>query len=243
VVILSSLLPGALLAAGERDMLRELLSHSLFGAALDDEAVRGGVASFSKGLYGWSTSDGHCCSTLDTTLLVVRGLSALLEEESSDASRAALREWLPPPAELLRIAELECVWRACGCGSAHPALLCARLHGERLGGLEAAAEVAEGVLRIEQFNPLLRTEAYRLLGGAHATLGQRAAACEAAERAVAEAAKARYTWLEMVSVADLLRWSGASEVEKVRSRLRAVAGRLDASADEELVGVVGEGVL
>jgi hypothetical protein len=149
---------------------------------------------------------------------VVRGLSALLEEDSSDATRDALQEWLPPPAELLRIAELECAWRANGGGSAHPALLCARLHGERLGGWEATAEVAEGVLRIEQFNPWLRTEACRLLGCAHAALGQRAVACESAERAVAEAAKARYAWLEMVSLADLLRWSEASEAEGVRAR-------------------------
>jgi hypothetical protein len=157
---------------------------------------------------------------LDTFLLIMRGLAALLQEDSSDASRAALREWLPPLAELLRIAELECSWRAMGCGSgAHPALLCARLHSERLGGWEAAAEVAEGVLRLEQFNPLLRTEACRLLGCAHAALGQRAAACEAAERAVAEAGKARYAWLvEMVSLADLLRWSQTSEAEGVRSR-------------------------
>jgi hypothetical protein len=231
-----------LLASGELGMLRELLSHSLIGAALDDEAVRSGLASFWHSTYGWTTSDGHCCGTANTFLLIVRGLTALVEEESNDARRSALREWLPPPAELLRITEYECFWRACGCGAAHPALLCARLHGERLGGWEAAVEVAEGVLRIEQFNPLLRTEACRLLGCAQAALGQRVAACEAAEGAAAEAAKARYAWLETTSLADLLRWSEGSEAEGVRSRVRAVAGRLVASADD-LVGVVGEGVL
>ena len=41
-------------------------------------------------------------------------------------------------------------------------------------------EVAEGVLRIEAFNPLLRTEAWRLLGRARAELGERAAAWEGA---------------------------------------------------------------
>ena len=48
----------------------------------------------------------------------------------------------------------------------HPALLCARLHGERLGDWAAAAEVAEGVLATEAFNPVVRTEALRLLARA-----------------------------------------------------------------------------
>ena len=36
--------------------------------------------------------------------------------------------------------------------------------GERLGDWAVAVEVAESVLSIERFNPLLRTEAHRLLG-------------------------------------------------------------------------------
>ena len=34
-------------------------------------------------------------------------MKALLEEENTNASRNALRSWLPPPAELLRIAEYD----------------------------------------------------------------------------------------------------------------------------------------
>ena len=34
------------------------------------------------------------------------------------------------------------------------------LRGERLGEWEAVVEVAKGVLDIEQFNPMLRTEAW-----------------------------------------------------------------------------------
>ncbi len=231
----------SLLLAGELGMLRDFLAHSLVGAAVDDEAVRAGVASYWKGAFGaWKVDDGHCLHTLETWLLIVRGLMALLEDV--DASRAALQAWLPPPAELLRMSEFECGWRALGCGAVHPALLCARLHGERLSKWDAAAEVAEGVLRIELFQPMVRTEAYRLLGCAHAALGRRTAACEAAERAATEAAKARYAWLELLSLVDLLRWSEAPEVEGVRNRVRSVAGRLAASA-EQLAEVVGEGVL
>jgi hypothetical protein len=46
----------------------------------------------------------------------------------------------------------------------------------------------------------------------------------------------------MSSLSDLLRWSEASEAERVRARVRAVAGRLAASAGE-LAAFVGEGVL
>ena len=84
---------------------------------------------------------------------------------------------LPPPAELLRVAEYECDWR--GQTMLHPAILCAQLYGERLGEWQVAVEVMEGLLQIEAFNPYLRCEAYRLLGRARAALGQRAAACEA----------------------------------------------------------------
>ena len=100
-----------------------------------------------------------------------------------------------------------------------PPSLLSLLRGERLGGWEAAIEVVEGVLRIEQFNALVRTEAYRLLGRAHHALGDGAAACEAGEKAVAEAARAKYAWLEMMALRDMLSWCAASEVEALRSRL------------------------
>ena len=67
---------------------------------------------------------------------------------------------------------------------------------------------------------------------ASAALGRHAAACEAAERAAAEAAGARYVWLEMLALGDLLDWCEAGAKESVRLRLRAVAGRLEASAEE-----------
>ena len=102
--------------------------------------------------------------------------------------------------------------------------------------------MAEGVLHIEHFQTLLRTEELRLLGRAHAELGDNAAACEVTERAVAEAVGAKYIWLQMLSLRDLLRWCTAGEVEGVRARLRAVVGQLAASA-EEVASVLGEGVM
>ena len=231
-----------LLAANEHDLLRKFLADSLVGMALTDNAVRAGVASYWLGAFGsWRTNDGHCGSNEKSWLLLVRGLTSLLEDDT-EASRAALREWLPPPAELLRIAEFECFWRATNCGAAHPSLLCARLYGERLGNWQTTAEVAEGVLQIEEFNPLLRCEAYRLLGRSRAELGQHKKACEAAEAAAAEAATAKYVWLEMLALRDLLRWCEASQAERERQRVNAVVARMAASP-EELVGVLGEGVL
>merc|ERR1711938_386293 len=114
------------------------------------------------------------------------------------------------------------VWRACGGGEAHPSLLLARLRGERLGEWRATAEAADGVLAIEAFNALLRTEAYRLLGRARHALGEGGAACEAAEAAAAEAAAGRYVWLQLLSLRDLLLWGEAGAAESVRSRLLCV---------------------
>ena len=231
-------LVAALLAADELDLLRELLTDTLMTDALTDEATRAGIAVFWRTWGDWKTEDGHRHSCLDTWLLVVRGLLALLEE-NTDASRATLQGWLPPPAELLRIAEYECMWRAHNLGANHPALLCARLYGERLASWDVAAEVAEGVLAIEEFQPLLRIEAFRLLGRARSELGDRAAACDAAERACVEAVRAKYVWLEMRSLNDLLQWCTESdEAESVQLRLQEVVGRM-AVSKEELAGVLG----
>ena len=76
-------------------------------------------------------------------------------------------------------------------------------------------------------------EAYRLLGRAHHALGARAAACEAADKAAAEAATARYVWLEFMSLRDLLRWSEAgAQAEGVCERIHGVARRLVVSQTE-----------
>ena len=153
----------------------------------------------------------------------------MVEEEQNDASRAALREWLPSAAELLHITEYEVTWRAQPTGACHPALLLAQLHGERLGAWALTEEVAQGVLQIEEFAAPTRVEAHRLLGRARAALGRREAACEAAEAAVAEAAAARYVWLEMLSLRDLLAWSDAEAAARnARSRLARAARRVKA---------------
>ena len=117
---------------GELDLLREFCQHSLF--AQDDEHGRA-VAAHS---IAWiesiqpKTDDGHSYWTSEAYHLGCRCLRALLEEPT-DASRAALQEWLPPAAELLRITEHEKYWLASPLGQGHPALLCALLHGARLG--------------------------------------------------------------------------------------------------------------
>lgn len=165
----------------------------------DEELLKGQVAAFWVSFGSWRSEDGHCHSTEATYLLLMRALTAQLEE-ATEVADAALRAWLPKPAELLQIAEYECVWRAANAGS-HPSIICAALHGERLGDWDAAGEVAAGVLLIEAYNPLLRIQAYRLLARAMAEREERAAACEASERAAAEAARARYVWFEIS-----LRW-------------------------------------
>ena len=203
-------LPAALLAAGHHDALRQFLANSIAGAALNDAFIRAGVSSFWVGAYSsWKSEDGHHLCTCDTWLLILHGLVALLDDH---VDTDALRAWLPSAAELLYITEYECLWRALGSGQAHPALLCARLHGEKLGDWALTAQVVQGVLKIEQFNPLLRVEAHRLLGRAYSALGQSAAACEQAAAAVAEAEGARYVWLEQLASRDEVNWREAGSL-------------------------------
>ena len=81
-----------LLAANENDVLRKFLANSLVGMALTDDPVRKGIATLwsGSGFTSWKTDDGHYHSSHDAWLLMVRGLSALVEEDT-EASRAALR--------------------------------------------------------------------------------------------------------------------------------------------------------
>ena len=116
------------------------------------------------------------------------------------------------------------------CKFLHSGLL--HLYGERLNDWDTAIVLAEGALAIEQFHPLLRIEAHRLLGRAHAAQGRAGMARKAAERAADEAADARYAWLEAMSLGDALKWCGASEAQDIRKRLRSVAARLSASLKE-----------
>ena len=172
--VISTFLTNALVSAGDLDGLRDFLAHSMTGAALTDEAVKDGVATYWASSFGsWQSDDGHCYSTLATWLLVQRGLAALVDGDT-DETRAALRQWLPSAAELLRVTDLEVAWRSNPWSANHPAILLGRLHGERLGQWATTVEITEGVLAIERFNPLLRAEAHRLLGRAHMALGERA---------------------------------------------------------------------
>ena len=108
-------------------------------------------------------------------------------------------------------------------------ILFAKLHGERLGDWAAAIEVAEGVLGLEQFQPLLRAEAHRLLGRAHAALGNKAEAKGAVERALPEFKAGQYVWLERMALRDLERVCEAAEAKEVQARLQGVEERMSAS--------------
>ena len=221
----SYLLVATPLAAGALDLLGELMDKtSLLGSILTDEDMHAGVQSFWKGGFGgsWKTADGHHHSTYETWMMNLKSYVALVEEDT-DASRAALSEWLPGPSKLLQICEFECVWRGHTIGANHPALLMARLHGERLGNWAVAVETAEGVLRIELFNPLIRVEAQLLLARAHIALEQYRAAHEAAEGAASEAKTARYVWHEMLALREMLRSCEADEAQKIKVRLAEVA--------------------
>jgi hypothetical protein len=162
-------------------------------------------------------------------------------EENTEASRVALRKWLPPLAELLHIAEFEIAFRSQAFGSCHPSLLCAMLHGERLGAWDVAEAVASKLLEVEEFNPLCRVEAGRLLCRARASLGRREGACEAALCAADEAARTGCRWLEMLALRDWVRYGGDGVGGSVWCRLEGVMRQL-AATSEELMSVLGEDI-
>ena len=122
------------------------------------------------------------------------------------------------------------VWDIFPFGMAHPALMCAALYG-RLGEWAMSVEILEGVLAAV-INPCVHVEALRQLGQCRAATGERGAACDAAERAVAEAGRAGYAWLEMRALRDLRGWCEPAEAAAVCVRLDEVVGRLAATPAE-----------
>ena len=97
------------------------------------------------------------------------------------------------------------------------------------------------MLELTPFNRLVRVEALRLLARCHDAAGKRAAACEALERAVGDARRAGYVWMELVVLLDLLAHvdEGAA-ADDVRARLRRCSGAMRATP-AELATVVGGG--
>ena len=222
--------------------LRDHMSTTMLPLVLSNPSVAATFrVHFEDGYGAWRSERGERYASMEAYELMLRAMQALPEEQDTDEKRAALRAWLPPPSALLSMAELECTWRAEA--SAHPVLLAALLYGERLGEWSITAEVVAAVLRFEPFAPLLRTEAFRLLGRAHAALGDRAAACEHAESAAYEAAKAGYRWLEMLALRDLcLAWDEGSDKAAAATRLRGVVAQL-VTAPDELAVVLGKELL
>ena len=89
----------------------------------------------------------------------MRGLAAYLEASPDDF---ALRAWLPTTIVLKSFADLF-YYESLPFGAGHPALLCATLHGERLGDWEVGIEVSDHLLA-RSHNPLNRVAAHRLRG-------------------------------------------------------------------------------
>ena len=217
---------------------------SIVQSVVGDAAAKAGVAGFWRQWGAWA-HDGHVHSTQASWTLILRGVAASLEAGTGAAGLAGLRAWLPPLDELLAIAEHEDAFRTHAYAAVHPALLCAALHGERLGDWSVAVAVATRLVQLEPFNPLLRTEALRLLCKAQRHLREYGAACDAAERAASDAAHAGCHWLEMLALRDLLRCRrladrgrGAEEAALWSQLVRCVE-RLRATP-EELAPLMGE---
>lgn len=223
---------GALLSVEDFETLRSFIADSLFGELLVNEQVRKGIAMFWVGGFTeWTAESGHCHTTWRTWYRMLRGIMVLIGEDTVQ-QREDLRTWIPQVEELVHLTEHELAFRGHGFGIGHPALLFARLHGERLDNWNVAIEVCSAVLEIEEFQPFLRTEACRLLGLAHAKLGHRHEACDAAERALIEARKGRYMWLQVRSLHDLLQWCDPTASAEVASRLAAEEAQLSAPQTE-----------
>ena len=218
-----------MLAANELQLLREMLPHTLSFIALSDAES----AADWKEIWDnfpplqWTTPVGYYHFSRANWSVQARALHTLLEP-TIDA--AAVRAWLPSIDELTRICTFELGWDLNIIGAAHPALLCSALYG-RLGDWATATAACEAVLKVA-LNPFVRTEAHRLLGRCHAATGARTAACEAAESAVAEAARAGYAWMEMRALRELRDWVEPGAAPAVHARLDEAVARLAATPAE-----------
>jgi len=222
----------ALLLVDDRCRLGTLLNESLLGQAAKDEKTLQAISKIFEGPFGtWRTESGYRHGSMQSLSYVLRGLVALAEPNTEE-SRAALVKWLPAPVELTRIAVYDCAFRGHSFGSSHPSLICARLYGEILGYWDTTLQVINSVLQVESHNALLRTEAYRLAGTAYDMIGNRKAAYNAAQNALKEAARARYAWLEMLAIREMLRYCDAQDSVSIRSQLAAVDERISATKQE-----------
>ena len=149
------IMPSGLLAAGEIELLREWFEVSMEGIALTDAPTCAALRDLlcngeNKQLFGgglpWEAVSAR-----------MRGLAAYLEASPDDF---ALRAWLPTTIVLKSYAEIF-YYESLPFGAGHPALLCATLHGERLGDWEVGIEVAEALLAKSR-NPINRVAAHQL---------------------------------------------------------------------------------
>ena len=214
---------GAMMAADEMDMLRERMEHLSLEAALADPQIRASYFG-DETSYKWKRADGHRLFSLETFELSARALSEVLRGDGGRADE--LRAWLPTPQELIYTAEHEWWLSSCMIGAAHPALLCAKLYGERLEAWAQVEEIVQGVLAIEawRMDPLARIEAMRLLARCHAARKEMPLATEALEAAALEAKAVGNVWMEAVVLRDMLGWAAHAQAdsEPVRARLAAV---------------------
>ena len=233
-------IPFGLLAAGEMGLLKDYLANSFVGLALTCADVSRAMSGFFE-KNSWKSETGHVHSTLASWMLMMQALEAMTLPEDAEPSRTALRTWLPPLPELLSILEFQTAFRSQAFGSCHPSLLCATLHGDRLGAWDVAEAVASRLLEVEEFNPLCRIESGRLLSRARSALGRHADARAAALCAANEAARTGCRWLEVLALRDGLRYGGGDGNDVWWSRLEAVVGRLAASS-KEVLSALGEDV-
>ena len=226
-----TLIIGGLLAAGEIDLLRELIPHTLIGIALLDPLVASQMEKIMSNNvhFSWKGPDGYCFWRMETLMLQARALAAIVDDGKVDAE--ALEAWLPRPDELIYIAERECMFICLMSGKSHPALLCATLYATRLGAWNDAEAIVKGVLAIPPLGdgkgfgmqPLVRIEAWRLLAQCRGARREADGACEALEEAARESRAASYVWMEAESLRDMLQWvTGDAEEAFVRKRISAV---------------------
>ena len=225
-----SILVGGMLAAGEMGMVRELIPHTWMGMALRDPLV---ASEMEKSVLDWMVSwqgpDGYRFWRVETLMLQARALAAVVDDGEVDVE--ALRAWLPRVDDRMYITEHEfhsCLWQS---GATHPALLCATLYATHLGAWDDAEAVVKGVLAIPPLGdgkgfgmqPLVRIEAWRLLGRCRGACGDTAGAWEALEHAASESRAVGYVWMEAASLRDMLEWvEGDAEKASVHMRIAAV---------------------
>ena len=206
------------------------------GIAAETEALEGHVQAVNEYMGHWGM---QCTWTASSFALMAQAVGTLLlpaaewQATATASTAPSSFDWLPPPEDLILLAEAERAWDVYMVGAQHPALACGLVYA-RLGMWSQARTLSDGLLRLLK-QPVTRFEAACLRARCAAADGESAADVTTWMRAaVDEAAAAGYLFLELIAKRELEAREGApSTLDALAETTKSAGeglGAMDAAA-------------